>query len=531
MNNHPIVFVAFTQSDNLGVGYLVSALSEAGYQSLIIDFQSGKEEILKTLKRIKPLVMGFSVIFQYHIYEFKKLINYLRESGITSHFTAGGQYASMRYADLFKLIPSLNSIVRFEGEYTFLELVNCIYSGVDWQEIKGLAYKRNGKIIANPLRPPEMDLDKFPFPMRLSFKEYALDKQFATLIASRGCLNNCSFCNNREYIKQSSVFFKRIRKPEKVVSEMQFLHYKMDCSVFLFEDDDFPVKAEKGSDWIERFCYELKRKKLVDKIMWKINCRPDEIDYKRFTLMKDHGLYLVFLGIDDGTNIGLTRLNKHMTIKETLKGIDILKRVEIGFDYGFMLFQPASTFRSIYDNLEFLEQLCGDGYTPVTFLKLKPYFDTRVEKELREEGRLVGKPGFLDYDFLNNSLNHYYSFIRDSFMEWLNDPDGFVNISKWARNYLSVFSHFFKITPNVQSLSAEVKKSIANGNLFFLDTMKELAIIFESGKYDQGKNGALTSYRKNIVKNHAQFKEQISNSIDKIWRLAEYQKLLQLIKY
>ncbi len=60
---------------------------------------------------------------------------------------------------------------------------------------------------------------------------------------------------------------------------MDFLHKKQDCSVFLFEDDDFPVKTKNGSEWIDEFCKELKRKKLADKIIWKINCRPDEIDY------------------------------------------------------------------------------------------------------------------------------------------------------------------------------------------------------------------------------------------------------------
>ena len=63
---------------------------------------------------------------------------------------------------------------------------------------------------------------------------------------------------------------------------MDFLHKKQDCSVFLFEDDDFPVKTKNGSEWIDKFCKELKRKKLDDKIMWKINCRPDEIDHDQF---------------------------------------------------------------------------------------------------------------------------------------------------------------------------------------------------------------------------------------------------------
>jgi len=531
MRAHHVVIVAFKEFENLGIGYLASVLSEEGYIPVIINFLDGKEEILKKIKKVKPLIIGFSVIFQYHIYEFKELITYLRKSGISSHFTAGGQYASMRYKDLFKFIPSFESIVRFEGEYTFLELVNCIHSGTEWRKISGLAYKETGKIIANPLRPPEMDLDKLPFPARSPLEDYVLGKKFATLIAGRGCLNNCSFCNNTEYIKQSSAPFKRIRKPEKVVEEIDFLYHKKDCSIFLFEDDDFPVKTNNGSDWIERFCNELKRKKLTDKIMWKINCRCDEVDHDSFALMKKHGLYLVFLGIDDGTDNGLIRLNKHMTVAESRKGINILKNLEIGIDYGFMLFQPASTFKSINQNLDFLRQLCGDGYTPVTFLKLRPYFDTRIEKELREEGRLKGKPGFLDYDFLSAPLGHYYKFISDSFKEWLTDPNGLANIAKWARIYISVFSYFYKMTPEVKSLSSEVRKRVAQSNMFVLDNMKELSCIFETGKYDKLKFSNLTGYTKSIKEKHDQFKEQIVDSVKRVCRFAEYQMLKQFIEF
>jgi anaerobic magnesium-protoporphyrin IX monomethyl ester cyclase len=531
MSTRPVVLVAFKEFENLGVAYLASILSREGYDPLIIDFRDGKEEILKKLNIIKPVITGFSVIFQYYIYEFQELINYLRKSGISSHFSAGGQYASMRYEDLFKLIPSLDSIVRFEGEYTFLELVNNIHAGTDWHKIKGLAYKENGEILVNALRPPEMDLDKFPVPIRSPLKDYALDKKFATILAGRGCVNNCSFCNNTEYIRQSSVPIKRIRKPEKVVEEIDFLFYKEDCSVFLFEDDDFPIKTIKGSDWIERFCKELKRKRLANKIMWEISCRSDEIDHDSFAMMKKHGLYLVFIGIDDGTDIGLKGLNKHMTAAESMRGVNIIKKLNIGFDYGFMLFQPASTFKSINQNIDFLRQLCSDGTSPVTFLKLMPYFDTRVERELRQEGRLKGKPGLLDYDFLNNSLDNYYSFIRDSFMEWLTDSEGLVNVAKWARNYFSIFSHFYKMTPKVQLLSSEIRKNVAQSNIFILDNMRELALIFETGKYAKMKFNNLDEYSKNIKVKHDQYKEQIVTSVKKICRIAEYQRLSQLIRF
>lgn len=531
MNKHPVVFVAFKQFDNLGIGYLASVLSNSGYKSTIIDFQSGKKEILKTLKSIKPLALGFSVIFQYHIYEFAELASYLRKNGIKCHFSAGGHYASLRYEELFSLIPSIDSVVRFEGEYTFLELVDCLNSGENWQKIDGIAFRQNGRVIANHLRQPEKDLDRFPYPARSPLEQYALGKKFATILAGRGCIHNCSFCSNRQYYIHSAGPFKRSRNPVNVVGEMEFLHYEHDCSVFLFLDDDFPVKVNSGSEWIRNFCKELDHRNLINKVMWKINCRPDEIDFHTFKLMKDHGLFLVFLGIDDGTDEGLIRLNKKMNARESLQGINILKKLDIGFDYGFMLFQPSSTFRSLNENLDFLRDICGDGYTPVTFLKLMPYFETRIEKELVKECRLKGKPGFFDYDFLDNSLNHYYEFIRDSFMEWLNYEDGFVNMSKWGRNHISTFTHFNKITPDILSLRMDIKNSVASGNLFLINTMKELATIFESGNYDPVKYGDLSSYRETIKTNHDEYREQLDNSIKNIYHLVEYYEILKLVEH
>jgi len=154
MSKHPVVFIALKQFDNLGIGYLVSVLSEAGYNTQIIDLSATKDEIRKTLKRMKPLIVGFSVIFQYHFHEFKSLVSFLRKGGVNCHFTTGGYYASLRYEELFKLIPSFDSVVRFDGELTFLELVNHIYNGTDWRNLKNLAFKNKGMITVNPIRSP-----------------------------------------------------------------------------------------------------------------------------------------------------------------------------------------------------------------------------------------------------------------------------------------------------------------------------------------------------------------------------------------
>jgi anaerobic magnesium-protoporphyrin IX monomethyl ester cyclase len=527
MKKSPVVLIAFEEFDNLGTGYLVSFLSDDGFDSLVIDVRIEKEEILRNLLNVNPFIVGFSVVFEFYIYAFANLISYLRKQGVVCHFTAGGQYASLRYKELFEIIPELDSTVRFEGEYTFLELVKSVYSGNDLKNLKSIVYKNEGNLVATPLRPLEDNLDNFPFPKRSPLKEYAFNKKFATILAGRGCIYNCVYCNTKKFFQLPQGPVKRLREPEMVVREMELLYHEKQCSIFLFQDDDFPVKTRNGNEWINRFCSEIKQKKLVNKIMWKINCRPDEINHDSFALMKDYGLFLVFIGIEDGTDSGLKLLNKRMTVAKSLKGINALKKLGLGFDFGFMLFQPDSTFDSVLENLGFLKKICSDGYSPVTFLKMLPFFETEAENKLRKEGRLTGKPGFLDYSFLDENLNLYYEFFEESFLDWTRGNEGLLNISRWARNHISIFSFYYEAPPYLSLISKNIKNVVSKSNLFFLDTMLELATIFKSVKYDSVRHKTLIGYSETIKNKHDQFREQISDLIDNIYRLAEYQIYLQ----
>lgn len=513
MKSHLVVFITLNDYDNLGVGYMVSVLSEAGFETKVIDPRKKKSSILATLKTIDPLLIGFSIIFLNHIDIFINLIAYLRKKGINCHFTAGGHYASLKYEELFQIIPQLDSIVRFEGEYPILELAKCINKGADWRKINSIAFKKKNKVTVNPVWPLEIDLDKFPFPSRSPLKKYAFNKKFTTILAGRGCLHNCSFCNTREFYRQASGPVKRIRKPGAVVSEMESLFYDKGCSVFLFHDDDFPIKSISQRDWLIRFCKELERTSLNKKVIWKINCRPDEVEEECFSLMKSNGLFLVFLGIEDGTDIGLKRLNKNMSVAKSIEGIKILKKLKIEFDYGFMLFQPLTTYKSLNENLEFLRPICGDGYTPVTFLRLVPLYGTHVEKELLKSGRLNFSNGLLNYDFIEESMNQYYDFVIDCFAEWLRGPYGVENISKWARNYYSVYLHYFGDDNQVIKLNRKFTKIISESNLFLLDTMVELSMIFQSGQYARDYN-LLESHREKIHLKHQSFKSRIYINMD-----------------
>jgi radical SAM superfamily enzyme YgiQ (UPF0313 family) len=519
MKKDTIVFVAITDYDNLGVGYMAALLKDAGFITKIIDFRAGKPGLLRRLKKIDPLIVGFSLIFLNNFSRFCGLIKYLRDNGINCHFTAGGHYASLRHEFVFQNIPELDSIIRFEGEYPLLELAKQIAEKKEWKNIDSLAFRENDKIVTNPVRPPEKDLDKLPYPLRSSLKEYAFGKKFTTILAGRGCLHNCSFCNTREFYRQAKGPIKRIRKPESVAGEMSFLYNEQRCSVFIFHDDDFPVKSLSIPDWTERFCTDLQKTELNKKILWKINCRTDDVEEERFSLMKNNGLYLVFIGLEDGTDTGLKRLNKQLNISDNIKGISILKKLKIDFDYGFMLFQPTTTFSTLSENLDFLQVLCGDGYTPVTFLRLIPLYDTKIERELREEGRLIHTNGTDDYEFHEGSMNRYYKFIMSCLAEWQGSPQGLENISKWARNYCSVYKRYYKADSASRGICRKIKKIIGESNIFLLGTMKELAVVFETGSVSDDEL-FLRTFKQKIAVKHDYFKKEIIKTMGELVSLA-----------
>jgi anaerobic magnesium-protoporphyrin IX monomethyl ester cyclase len=520
MKSHPVVFVSLNDYDNLGVGYVASLLSDAGFAVKIIDPRRKESFILKTLKTLDPLLVGFSIIFLNSINIFIDLIDYLRKGGIDCHFTAGGHFASLKYDELFRQIPGLDSIIRFEGEYPLLDLVRHLDSGRDWKGIRSVAYKERNKIITNPVWPLEKELDKLPFPLRSPLKKYAFNKRFTTIIAGRGCIHNCSFCNTKAFYRLASGPLKRVRKPEAVVTEMDYLYHKKNCSVFLFHDDDFPVRSAGQKNWLNRFCLELARTGLNNKVLWKINCRPDDVKEETFLRMRSYGLFLVFLGIEDGTDDGLKTLNKQMTVEGTIKGVSILKKLNIGFDFGFMLFQPSTTYKSLNKNLDFLRQLCGDGYTPVTFVRLIPDYETRIEKQLKKAGRLLFTDGIGDFNLPEESLNHYFDFTMDCFDQWLRDPHGVTNISKWVRNYYLVYSRYFGADKTVMNLKRKFIRIVSASNLFLLDIMKELSEIFKEGAYLSEIN-LLTSYRERINNKHELFRNRIYDNADQLFIYSE----------
>ncbi|MFW9880224.1 MAG: B12-binding domain-containing radical SAM protein [Candidatus Thorarchaeota archaeon] len=497
MSDKTVVFISYVDQDNLGVGYLSSMLISKGYNVEIVDFGLSKVEIYNQLINFNPIIVGFSLIFQYHFYRLEEISRFLRLKGLNCHFTVGGHFPSLRFHDILNSIPYIDSVVRFEGEYIICELVEKILNNEDWKIVKGIAYRSNGNIVSNELVPLIKNLDTLPTPLRMySNKNSIMGINVATLVASRGCVRNCSFCSIRKFYQIPPGKIRRNRTALNVVEEMKELYKNSDVKIFFFQDDDFLFPGQIGRRWVTDFIYELGKADLFNDILYKISCRADEVDYEIFSKLLNVGLQFVFLGIESGNQNGLETLNKQLSVQSNIKAVEILKKLKITYEFGFMLFDPYSTFESIKENILFLGKICGDGSSPITFCKMVPYAETDIEKKIKNEGRLIGSIITPDYNFLDSELDDLFTYLYKIFYQWIHSKDGILSRIRWHRIELVVLKRFYPHVKNLPEYESFFKKITALLNHLFFFIAENALTIFEKDKaFSQNRLRKLMIYK------------------------------------
>ncbi|MGA1996193.1 MAG: radical SAM protein [Bryobacteraceae bacterium] len=478
-----VILIGFQEQGNLGVGYVAAMLTRRGFAVRILDFRERRESILDTIRSANPVLVGFSLIFQYYVPRFRALAAYLRDNGIACHFCAGGHYPSLRYEHVLRDVPELDSVVRFEGEITSAELMQRLAEGRDWHDVTGIAYRDGDRCIANGPRPLLADLDELPFPARpLESALTVLGRRASPILASRGCCRDCSFCSIRQFYGQVPGKKVRTRNPAKVVQEMKALYEENGVSIFLFQDDDFPVWGPFGRRWIARFIDSLREQGLYGKVIWKISCRSDEVEPELFARLRDAGLYVVYLGIESGNETGLRALNKQLRLDDSLQAVRILKDLDLCFTYGFMLFDPSSTFDSVRENTAYLRQITADGGVPAVFCRMLPYAATPIEHQLAMEGRLRGSVHNPDYNFLDPRLNSYFETLNNLVAHWMNGSDALSSQLNFAWHEYWVLRRLYSPMAGLREYEHSLRSITQRCNDYLLNLVGEVSQAFEGGQ-------------------------------------------------
>ena len=261
------------------------------------------------------------------------------------------------------------------------------------------------------------DLDILPLPDRQSIDYEGHPMPTASILGSRGCPWDCSFCSIRPFYEEQGGPLRRLRAPRAIVDEMIDLHRRRGVPIFLFQDDDFLAGGKNAKRWAAEIADLIVDARLAGQIAFKISCRSDEIHEDILERLIAGGLTHVYMGVESGDEEGLLNMSKRLKPEAHLRAGRILKQFGLSFDFGFMMVDPYSTFRSIRQNIDFLEAFIGDGWTVAPFCRMLPYAGTPIKRRLEAEGRLLGTPFEPDYQFLDPKLDLFYDWMVRTFYD------------------------------------------------------------------------------------------------------------------
>ena len=260
-------------------------------------------------------------------------------------------------------------VVRGEGEYSFLEVVEKISSGGSFDDVLGISFKNGDDQIHNKVRPLIEDLDDLPFPARhlLLEKETYPPFAFGNIIASRGCPYNCIFCEPYQVWTKKV----RYRSPENVIEEIKQVQKEYNTNFFYFNDADFLIKKR----YVSEVCDLIDKEGLI--IDWCCEARAGELDDNIAKKMMLSGCDHVYVGVESGDEEMLKRIKKGTTIEEIRDTRRVLLENAIGFNGMFLIGFPWETEEAVRKTISFMQELDPDF---ASFNCVAPYPGTELNE-------------------------------------------------------------------------------------------------------------------------------------------------------
>ncbi|NIO20177.1 MAG: radical SAM protein [Candidatus Aenigmarchaeota archaeon] len=337
-----ILFV-YKGAENLGIESLSSYIKEKGdhetylffdkatfsghmyLHSKLLDsfFKRGKEgDLIKEIERINPDVICFSVFSG--LVKWALNMSRLIKKRFNIPIVFGGVHITVCPDEILNN-ENVDFVVLGEGEEALLQLLSNLENPKKYEKIKNLGFKKNGKMIINPVDNLRENLDELPFPDKeLFYKHSPVMKKDYMIMTGRGCPFSCSYCCNNFYNEFYRNKGKILRRHSVKYVIEQLLHAKkFGYKTVLFQDDIFVYDIK----WLREFLNEYKKK--INK-PFKCMAHPQHITEEIAMLLKDAGCYTVKIGIQTGSEELRSRiLQRHESNKQIIEGVRILKKYKL----------------------------------------------------------------------------------------------------------------------------------------------------------------------------------------------------------
>ncbi|MGJ0702344.1 B12-binding domain-containing radical SAM protein [Clostridium perfringens] len=283
---------------NLAVRYLKAFTKDLDFQGDIKEFSINDrvENILEGIIEEKPDVVAFSC-YIWNMEFVNRLAELIKLVDPNIEILYGGPEVSYEGKEFLENHPGEYVIVG-EGEKTFREFVLYKLGEGKIEDIKGLNYKRDGKVFENPKR-PEMDMNELVFPYTY---EEDINNKIVYYEASRGCPFKCKYCLSSVMHGVRFLDVERVKKELKYFMErglklVKFVDRTFNCN------REYTVELLKylsEQDTETRFHFEVAADLLTEEQIEILNNAPK-------------GRFQLEVGVQTTNNEVLHNINRYIT--------------------------------------------------------------------------------------------------------------------------------------------------------------------------------------------------------------------------
>ena len=393
-----------------GINYIFELLKKNKINCQFFDFYFDNwRYVSRKMALWKFDVIGITCLTYGRVNTFK-MIEIIREYNKDAIIVLGGFHATYMAEQILENYD-VDYIVLGEGEIKMLSLIEYLNGDRKIENVDGLAYKENGKVIIIPERSYNKHLDDLPFPFstknsQLTYKPTTIEQvnpllakylspeerkyKYIMILTSRGCPYNCQFCSSTKFWGHKW----RYRSVTNVVDEIEFYYKKFGIKYFEFIDDAFTINQERAI----QICVLIH----VRGLNIKFNCRTraNSISFELAYWLKKTGCLAVGLGVESGSEKILKNINKNIKIKTIIKAFETFKEYDI-IAYPFiMVGNPGETRETIKETIDLL-RIINPKFMAVSITTIYPGSDLY---------ELAKSQGFISDDYwLTDKFPPYYT--------------------------------------------------------------------------------------------------------------------------
>ncbi len=294
-----------------------------------------------------------------------------------------GAHAAVLPEETLRASEAIDWVGRKEFDFTCRDVAQ----GLPLEQVAGLSFRREGKVIHNPERALIADFDALPSVMDvyardLTIENYAigyLRHPYVSHYTGRGCPAQCTFCLWPQTVGGHNY---RTRSVGNVIDELRYAVAAFpQVKEFFFDDDTLTDNLPR----VEELAREIGKLGIT----WSCNAKAN-VPRETLKVMKDNGLRLLLVGYESGNQRILDNIKKGIRVEEAREFTRNCHRLGITVHGTFILGLPGETRETIRETIEFAKAL--DVFSLQVSLAA-PYPGTELYRQAKENGWLRAEAG------------------------------------------------------------------------------------------------------------------------------------------